>query len=111
MSDKETKKKLQAQYSEREIVGGVYAIKNMVTDARFICASTDMQGSKNRFEFAQKTKSCVEMKLQKEWAQYGGDKFCFEVLEELKKDETQTAVQFKAEVELLKEMWTEKQAK
>lgn len=108
MKDSKTKKELQALYKEREIVGGVYVIKNTLNNKLLLEADTDLQGSKNRFEFAQKTGSCVDMKLQKDWAAQGCGQFVFEVLEELKKSETQTAADFKADVALLKEIWLEK---
>ena len=100
-----TKKELKEQYSNREIIGGVYAIKNTLNNKTLLLSTTDMQGSKNRFDFAQKTGSCIDLKLQSDWNNQGGDQFAFEVLEELKKSETQTADGFKADVDLLKEMW------
>jgi hypothetical protein len=48
------------------------------------------------------------MKLQKDWSKQGGEQFVFEVLEELKKGETQTAEEFTADIGILKEMWLEK---
>ncbi|MDR2560218.1 MAG: GIY-YIG nuclease family protein, partial [Holophagales bacterium] len=85
------KKELQAQYKDREIIGGVYIIKNELNGKILFAGSSDLQGSKNRFEFSKQTGSCVDMKLQKDWSKQGGEQFVFEVLEELKKGETQTA--------------------
>lgn len=103
-----SKKELQAQYKEREVIGGVYAIKNTENGKILIDSAVNLQGIKNRFEFSQKTGSCVDMKLQKDWAEYGSAAFSFEVLEELKKGETQNDKEFKADVNMLKEMWLEK---
>jgi hypothetical protein len=103
-----TKKELQAQYKEKKVIGGVYAIKNTQKNKLLVEAATDLRGGKNRFEFAKKTGSCVNMKLQADWKECGADKFVFEVLEELEKAETLTPAEFKAEVDLLKEMWLEK---
>ena len=102
------KKALQALYNERIIIGGVYAIKNIHNNKLLIEAATDLNGSKNRFGFAQKTGSCVHMKLQKDWAEQGGGAFDFQVLEELEKGKAQSDSEFKAEIELLKQMWLEK---
>ena len=108
MKNDKTKKELQAQYKEREIIGGVYVIKNTLSNKTLFAGSTDLRGSKNRFEFSRKTGTCVDMKLQNDWNKQGGEQFVFEVLEELKKGKTQTAQEFKADIDILKEMWLDK---
>ena len=107
MGDTPDKKELQNRYKEREIVGGIYAIKNMLNNKVFLEAATDLRGIRNRFEFAQQTGSCIHVKLQRDWDKHGGGQFVFEVLEELHKGDTQTAEEFKADIMLLKEMWLE----
>ena len=102
------KKELQTEYSGREVTGGVYLIRNTANNRILINAATDLQSSKNRFDFAQKTGSCIDMKLQKDWSEYGSATFAFEVLDELKKGETQTDAEFKSDISLLKEIWQEK---
>ncbi|MDR1246208.1 MAG: GIY-YIG nuclease family protein [Clostridiales Family XIII bacterium] len=108
MKDAKTKKELQEQYKERKIIGGVYAIKNIRKDKLLLDASADLRGSNNRFDFAKKTGSCVNVKLQSDWNKQGSDDFAFEVMEELEKGETQTDAEFKADIDVLKEMWLEK---
>ena len=108
MNDNKTKKELQAQYKERTVTGGVYAVRNTRRDKLLVEASTDLQGSKNRFDFAKATGSCVHTKLSADWAEQGSGDFVFEVLEDLEKGDTQTAEEFKADVGLLREMWLEK---
>jgi len=108
MKDNKSKKELQAQYKEREIRGGIYAIKNTLNNKMLLEASTDLQASKNRFEFSQKTGSCVHMKLQSDWSKQGGGQFVIEVIEELKKGDTQTPEEFKADIDVLMEIWLEK---
>ena len=108
MSGNSKKKELQYQYREREVVGGVYLIRNTLNHKVLLDAAVNLQGSRNRFEFAQKTGSCVYVKLQNDWTSQGGGQFVFEVLEELTKGEAQAQEEFKADVELLKEMWREK---
>ncbi len=110
MDTKKTKKELQAQYKERKVIGGVYIIKNKETGQLFLASTPDMQGSQNRFEFSQKIGSCVQMKLQKDWAAYGPDAFVFEILEEIKKGDAQTQEEFSEDVKLLKEIYMEKLA-
>jgi hypothetical protein len=108
MADSVKKKELQSQYKEREIVGGVFLIRNTANQKLLLDSSMDLQGSKNRFEFSRNTGSCVYLKLQKDWSEQGSSQFVFETLEELRKGETQTPAEFKADVALLKEMWQEK---
>ena len=108
--DREKKKEIQAQYKEREVVGGVYAIRNTKKNKLLVEATVDFRGSKNRFEFALETGSCVHLKLQDDWTEQDGRDFGFEVLEELKKGEAQTPAEFKADVDLLRQMWLEKLA-
>jgi len=102
------KKELQSLYKERKAVGGVYLIRNIQNKKIFLDATLNLQGIKNRFEFAQKTGSCVYTKLQKDWSEQGGGQFAFESLEELVKSDSQTQTEFKSDVELLKEIWREK---
>jgi hypothetical protein len=102
------KKEMLKQYKERYIIGGVYAIKNTLKNRLFLGDSTDIQGSKNRFEMSVKTGSCVNMKLQSEWKEQEGEHFVFEILEELKKGDAQSFVDFRADIGLLKQIWIEK---
>lgn len=102
------KKKIQEDYKGRAVTGGIYAIRNTLTNRIFLDASTDLQASQNRFEFAQKTGSCVHYKLQKDWAKQESGSFTYEVLEELQKGDTQTQEEFKSDIGVLMEIWQEK---
>ena len=104
----QNRKQLLEAYKERKIVGGICAIKNTANGKMFLSGVTDLQGSKNRFEFSQATGSCVDFKLQKDWDKFGKEVFIFEVLEELEKGETQTSKEFSDDIKTLKEMWLEK---
>ena len=110
MVDSNTKKEYKALYRERETIGGVYLIRNTVNNRVLLDAATDLNSRRNRFEFSQKTGSCVEMKLQRDWVAQETSDFVFEVLEELKKSDTQTPAEFKADIEFLKEIWLDKLA-
>ena len=104
------RKELQVQYRSRETIGGVYVIKNRLKNKLYLDGSLDLWGSKNRFEFAVSTGSCVHPKLQDDWIEQNGSHFEFEVLDELKKGETQTDAGFRADIEFMKQMWCEKLA-
>jgi len=108
MKNEITRRELKARYLDREVVGGVFLIQNKVTGRSLLDSSLDIKGSKNRFEFAQSTGSCVIPRLQSDWDEHGGSSFVFKVLELLTKSGTQTKEEFKADIVALKEMWYEK---
>ena len=108
---KDNRKEILTQYKGREIIGCVFIIKNKHNNKLLLDASTDLQSVRNRFEFAQKTGSCINPKLQKDWSEHGNGVFELEILEELKKGNTQTDAGFKADVDFLKETWFDKISK
>ena len=105
---KETKKEMLAAYRERQIIGGVYTITNTRSGRKFIDATTDIRGSRNRFDFAQKTGMCTDKKIERDWKESGASAFTFETLEEYTKDTSQTMEEFQADITTLKELWLEK---
>ncbi len=104
---KEDKKEKLAQYKERKIVGGICVIKNTKNGKMLLSSVANLQGYKNRFEFSKLTGGCVNIKLQKDWEQFGAESFIFEVLEELEKKEAQTSEEFSDDINTLKEIWLE----
>lgn len=98
------KKRLREQYKEREVKGGIYAIRNKENQRQLVETTTDLRSSRNRFEFAVKTGSCVHMSLQGDWGTSGGKQFEFVVLDELAKKKEQSEVEFRADLETLKEL-------
>jgi len=105
------RKEILTQYKEREIIGCVYLIKNTLNNKLLLDASADLQSVRNRFEFAQKTGSCINPKLQKDWSEHGNGVFVLEILEELTKGSAQTDAGFRADVDFLKETWFDKLSK
>ena len=106
--DNDRKKALKSEYAEREVIGGVYLVRNTLNNKALLDTATDLKACKNRFEFALTTGSCVYPKLQQEWSAQGGRHFTLEVLEELSKGETQTQAEYKSDLEFLKDIWLEK---
>ena len=106
--DSSAKKELQSQYKDRYPTGGVFLIRNTVNNKVLLDAATDIGSRRNRFEFSQKTGSCVEMKLRGDWVAQEGQHFVFEVLEELEKGKTQTQEDFRTDIGFLKEIWLDK---
>ena len=112
VADKESRKQLIDAYKERSRTqtGGVYAVRNTQNGRIFLDASADITASENRFKFAQSTGSCVNVKLNRDWAEFGSGAFTFEILETIDKNEDQTPAEFREDIDLLKKMWIEKYA-
>lgn len=102
------KKELIARYKQRPITGGVFRIVNTKTGKYLLASDIDIRGSRNRFNFSVSTGSCVQMKLQKDWDDFGAGAFVFEILEELEKNSEQELNAFREDLNLLEEMWREK---
>jgi hypothetical protein len=106
--EKQNKKDILAAYKERKVLGGVYAIRNLENGKMLLLSATEISGSQNRFNFAQKTGSCIDLKLKDDWQKYGNEAFAFVVLEELEKKDTQTLKEFGEDIKILKGLWLEK---
>jgi hypothetical protein len=106
--EKQNRKGKQLEYKERTMLGGVYRIRNSANGKFLLQSSADLQGSRNRFLFAQQTDMYPHLKLRSDWQEYGRDAFVFEVLEELEKKKDQTADEFAEDVKTLEELWREK---
>ena len=99
--DRDEKKKRQDAYKNRTVIGGVYAIVNTDSGKRMLCYTTDMQGSRNRFEFSQKMNTCVHPRLKDDWKKLGGSAFRFDELETLKKGKEQADSDFLSDIKEL----------
>ncbi|WP_283674980.1 GIY-YIG nuclease family protein [Butyricicoccus sp. Marseille-Q5471] len=106
--DKKNRREAVAAYKATPLQGGIYQIRNTQTGRILLGRTTELQGSKNRFQFAQLTDSCVDYALQADWRQYGKQIFVWEVLETLEQKETQTPAEFRADIETLYELWQQK---
>jgi len=104
----QNKKELQDAYKQRKVIGGLCAIQNKENGKMLLAAVTNLQGYRNRFEFARESAGCIDLKLKADWELYGKDAFEFVVLEELEKNDMQTDREFNDDVKTLKEMWLDK---
>ncbi|MBN2260624.1 MAG: GIY-YIG nuclease family protein [Clostridiales bacterium] len=102
-----SRKEMAAEYKGKLTTGGVYAIKNTKNDKLLLDCTTDIVSMKNRFEFIKKTDTVFSMKLQEDWKKYGKEVFEFVIIEEIEQNEKQTKIEYKKDVELLKEIWVE----
>ena len=95
-------------YKERTVVGGVYAIRNNENGKMLLLSTTDLAGSRNRFDFSQSMGSCINMLLQQDWKKFGPGVFSFEILEQLEKKDEQSYKEFQNEIGVLLSMLLEK---
>ncbi len=107
--EKQSKKVLIEKYKNRVMTGGIYCIKCTANNMIWLRATTDMKSSKNRFLFSVTINSCPEICMGEAWKMYGATAFTFEILEEIKKKEAQTEREFSEDIDVLLDMWTEKQ--
>jgi hypothetical protein len=82
--------------------------KTDVTGEILLLSTAHLEAAANQFAFAQKFGSCVHMKLQKEWAQLGGDSFSLIVYDSIRKNETQSDSAFRKDLSDLEEIWRER---
>jgi hypothetical protein len=102
-----SKKDMLREYRERRKPAGVYQIKNTVSGRIFLGSSLDLDGVFNSHRFRLEAGLHPNEGLQKDWKEFGPDRFAFEVLETVPvKDDPPTAVE--DELALLEEIWLEK---
>jgi len=106
--DKQKRKDIQANYKAQKKSGGIYAIHNTVNGKVLLLTTTNLQGSKNRFEFSQKTGSCENPKLTVDYRLLGNSAFIFEILETLEMGDEQNYESYVKDLKILHSLWLEK---
>ena len=106
--DTDIRRRLKDEYKHKLNIGAVYVLECSGNHRRWIKSTTDIQGIRNRFQFAASLKDCPDPVTRAECARYGTDSISLAVLEELQMKEGQTVKEFSDEIELLQELWTEK---
>lgn len=106
--DTDMKRRLKDEYKQKLNIGAVYVLECSGNHRRWIRSTINIQGIRNRFQFAASMKVCPDPVTCSECDQYGCDSISLAVLEELQMKEGQTVKEFSDEIELLQELWTEK---
>src|SRR5436305_633127 len=88
---------------------GIYQIHNLSNGRVFVGAALNLPGILNRSKGQLRAGNHSNKKLQAEWNQLGGDRFVFEVLDELSATEGADH-DYKAELAFLEELWLERLA-
>jgi group I intron endonuclease len=102
-----SRKELNREYKERAKPAGVFQVKNTANGKVLLGSSLNLEGPLNGHEFMLKIGSHTNKALQKDWDEFGSDKFVFEVLEVVKvKDDPN--FNLNDELTLLEQIWLEK---
>lgn len=106
MTNVKSKQEIKREYKERQITAGVFQIKNTANGKVFLGSSLNLDGVWNGHEFFLKTGAHHNKALQKEWNEYGADKFVFEILETVKVTDAPN-FNLDDELTLLEQIWLE----
>jgi hypothetical protein len=102
-----TKQDIKREYKERKIPAGIFQVKNNMNGKVLLGSSLNLEGPLNSHKFMLKIGRHRNETLQKEWNEYGQDKFIFEILEIVKVKEDPN-FNLSDELTLLEQIWLEK---
>ncbi len=107
MSKERNRQDIKRLYKERRKQAGIFQIKNTANGKVLLGSSLNLHGPLNSHKFSLEMGSHRNEALQKEWKEFGPDKFVFEVLEVVQvKDDPNFSVE--DELTLLEQIWLEK---
>lgn len=98
---------IKREYKERKKPAGILQVKNTVNGKVLLGSSVNLDGPLNRHKFMLTIGRHHNEALQKEWNEYGPDKFIFEILEVVKVTEDPN-FNLSDELTLLEQIWLEK---
>jgi group I intron endonuclease len=102
-----TRQDIKREYKERQKPAGVFQVKNNVNGKVLLGSSLNLEGPLNSHKFMLTIGRHRNELLQKEWNEYGPEKFTFEILEVVKvKDDPNFNLE--DELTLLEQIWLEK---
>jgi hypothetical protein len=108
--DEQRRKELIENARRQRPPAGVYRIVNRETGKALLGSSVNLDGFRNRVEFARSTNTAggVDHRLHADIATYGFDAFEFEVLDVLEVGEGATDRDIAADVTALEALWRER---
>jgi len=102
-----TRQEIKREYVDRKKPAGLFQIRNKVNGKVLLGSSLNLEGPLNGHKFMLQIGRHQNDALQKDWNQFGADKFAFEILEEVKvKDDPDFNLE--DELTLLEQIWLEK---
>ena len=102
-----TRKELQQEFKARVKPAGVFQIKNTANGKLLLGSSLNLEGPLNGHQFMLKIGSHTNKALQKDWDEFGPDKFVFEILEVVQVKDSPN-FNLEDELTLLEQIWLEK---
>jgi hypothetical protein len=102
-----SKQDIKREYKERKKPAGVFQVKNTANDKVLLGSSLNLEGPLNSHKFMLSIGRHRNEMLQKEWNEFGPDKFVFAILEvvKIKEDSNFNLID---ELTLLEQIWLEK---
>src|SRR4030042_3315366 len=102
-----TQREVRREYKERKKPAGIFRVKNTANGKILLGSSLNLEGLLNSHKFMLSIGLHRNQTLQREWNEYGADKFVFEILEEVKvKDDPN--FNLSDELMLLEQIWLER---
>ncbi|MBI5021375.1 MAG: GIY-YIG nuclease family protein [Ignavibacteriales bacterium] len=102
-----TRQDIIREYKDRKKPAGIFQVKNTANGKFLLGSSLNLEGPLNSHKFMLTIGSHRNEALQKDWNEFGGDKFVFEILEVVKvKDDPDFSIA--DELTLLEQIWIEK---
>ncbi|MFH0991806.1 MAG: GIY-YIG nuclease family protein [bacterium] len=98
---------IKREYKERKKPAGVFQVKNTANGKMLLGSSLNLEGPLNGHKFMLTAGLHRNEALQKEWNEYGAERFVFEILEvaKVKDDPNFNLID---ELTLLEQIWIEK---
>ena len=103
-----SRKDIQREYKERSKSAGVFQVKNVVNGKVLLGSSLNLDGPLNGHRFMLEINGHTNKVLQKEWNEFGANKFVFEILEVVKVNDDDPNFNLDDELTLLEQIWLEK---
>jgi group I intron endonuclease len=108
MASKEDIKRLKREYQEAPKEAGIFRIANTANGKIYLGSSLNLHGPLNKHRFMLSTGSHINKALQADWNKHGADAFAFEIVEKVKPSDDPAFI-VEDELELLEEIWIEKE--
>ena len=102
-----SKKDIKRGYKERKKPAGIFQVRNTVNGKVLLGSSLNLDGLLNSQKFKLSIGGHRNKVLQKEWNEYGPDKFVFEIVEVVQ-DNGDPDFSLNDELTFLEQVWLEK---